>query len=249
MVTVHDGSRDDARLTELWASLSELARARHRRLTVEFVCEAMADRLGADGAFLVVGTGTGAGELRCATSALGTRLAEIEATVGEGPGITVLSIGAPVLVADLGAPVNGRRWPLFAPLAVEAGVRACHVLPLSAGAVRAGALTLHRAGPGSLPPPALGAAFLFAELVWMLLLNEQTRVPDGMLVGPGHGFPLRSPQVHQAAGMVAARLGVSLEDAYARLRARAFAEHRGLADLAADVVARRLRFEPGRDGG
>jgi hypothetical protein len=49
-------------------------------------------------------------------------------------------------------------------------------------------------------------------------------------------------QVHQAAGMISVQLGVSLAEALVRLRARAFAEDRLIAEVAADVVARRLRF-------
>lgn len=78
-----------------------------------------------------------------------------------------------------------------------------------------------------------------------LLLDEQagldtTGVAEDTL-------PLHNPQVHQATGMVAAQLGVGMADAFAHLRARAFAEQRPLGDLAADVVARRRRFD--RDGG
>jgi hypothetical protein len=40
------------------------------------------------------------------------------------------------------------------------------------------------------------------------------------------------------------QLGVSLEEASVRLRARAFASGAKLGDLAADVVGRRLRFDP-----
>jgi len=36
--------------------------------------------------------------------------------------------------------------------------------------------------------------------------------------------------------------GVTIDQAFLMLRARAFAEGRSLAELAADVVARRLRF-------
>ena len=42
--------------------------------------------------------------------------------------------------------------------------------------------------------------------------------------------------------MISAQLGVSLAEALVRLRARAFAEDRLVAEVAADVVARRLRF-------
>jgi hypothetical protein len=48
--------------------------------------------------------------------------------------------------------------------------------------------------------------------------------------------------VHQASGMVAAQLGVSIGEALIRLRAYAFAHDRSLTAVADDVVARELRF-------
>jgi hypothetical protein len=49
-------------------------------------------------------------------------------------------------------------------------------------------------------------------------------------------------EVHQATGMILVQLGVPAQDAFVRLRAHAFATHRRLADVASDVVARRLVF-------
>jgi hypothetical protein len=49
-------------------------------------------------------------------------------------------------------------------------------------------------------------------------------------------------QVHQATGMVMAQVGVTIDQAFLLLRARAFAEGLPLAELATDVVARRVRF-------
>jgi hypothetical protein len=49
--------------------------------------------------------------------------------------------------------------------------------------------------------------------------------------------------VHQAAGMVSVQLGVPVADALIRLRAHAFSTGRSVSDVAADVVARRFRFE------
>jgi hypothetical protein len=51
-------------------------------------------------------------------------------------------------------------------------------------------------------------------------------------------------QVHQATGMVQVQLGVTTDEAFLMLRARAFASGRSLADVSTDVVARRLRFSP-----
>jgi hypothetical protein len=50
--------------------------------------------------------------------------------------------------------------------------------------------------------------------------------------------------VHQAAGMVAVQLGVPVADALVHLRARAFSSDRPVADVADDVINRRLRFSP-----
>jgi ANTAR domain len=49
-------------------------------------------------------------------------------------------------------------------------------------------------------------------------------------------------QVHQASGMVMVQAGVTIEEAFLLLRAHAFAVGRPVADVARDVVERRLRF-------
>jgi hypothetical protein len=49
--------------------------------------------------------------------------------------------------------------------------------------------------------------------------------------------------------MVMIQLGVSLAEAMSRLRAHAYAHERRLGDVARDVVARRLEFEPDRMSG
>ncbi|MFF9896031.1 ANTAR domain-containing protein [Streptomyces longispororuber] len=49
-------------------------------------------------------------------------------------------------------------------------------------------------------------------------------------------------EVHQATGMVMVQLGIGQEQAFDRLRARAFTEGRTVSEVARDVVARRLCF-------
>ena len=48
--------------------------------------------------------------------------------------------------------------------------------------------------------------------------------------------------VHNAAGIVSVQEGISVTEALIRLRAYAFSHGRLLADVARDVVARRLRI-------
>lgn len=197
------------------------------------LCDTAVARLGVDGVTMMVVTTTSWPELRHATDTLGARLAELQVTVGEGPFLDVWREGGPVLVPDLAVPVIQRRWPLFGPLAVEAGAGALFTIPMAVGTIRVGVFALHRVRPGPLAPAALTDALAFAELALRLQLDEQH----------GADLELRTPQVHQATGMIAAQLDVTMEEAFSRLRARAFADQRSLADLATDVVARLLRFD------
>ena len=47
--------------------------------------------------------------------------------------------------------------------------------------------------------------------------------------------------------MLTVQLGVPVTEAFARLRAYAYSEDRRLADVASDIVARRLRLDPDPD--
>jgi len=51
-------------------------------------------------------------------------------------------------------------------------------------------------------------------------------------------------EIHQATGIVSVQLGVTLTAALAHLQGYADTHHRPLADIAADVVAFRLKFDP-----
>lgn len=244
MSIIQRGNPDDSRLVQLWVPMSEHARNQGRTVSVEVVCEVAASVLRVAGAGLLVRTGgTGRMELRCSSAPLCGTLAEIEATVGEGPAIEASRGLAPVLVPDLRSVATMRRWPVYAGLAVEVGALAFFALPLLVGAARVGVLTLCREEPLPLDAAALTDALVFGQIALMLLLDEHAGVSNGDSDLPGNTFTLSDPQVHQAAGMIAAQLELPLDDAYARLRAHAFVDRRPLSEVAAEVVARNLRFE------
>ena len=75
----------------------------------------------------------------------------------------------------------------------------------------------------------------------------QANAPPGQLAAELEAGADFQYVVHQAAGMVAAQLDVSVGQALIRLRAYAFGNDRPLTDVARDVVARTLRFD-GRSG-
>ncbi len=86
---------------------------------------------------------------------------------------------------------------------------------------------------------ALVAADISAEAVLVMQAKESMGVLAPELER-GSNFQY---VVHQAGGMVSSQLEVSVVQALVRLRAYAFSHQRLLADVATDVVARRLRFD------
>ena len=162
-------------------------------------------------------------------------------TLGEGPGVDAFPSG-PSLAADLPAADCRTRWPVYAPAAIEAGVRAVFAFPLRLGGVGVGVMCLYRREPGPLAREQLADALVLTDTVLTLLLDEGlSPTPSAEGRWSGHNSP-RHPEVHQATGMVTVQLGVSPAVALVRLRAYAFSHERRLSDVAKDVVSRRLRF-------
>ena len=141
---------------------------------------------------------------------------------------------------DLG---SDTRWLQYSQEAGRAGIQAAFSSPLQVGAVRLGVLDIYRQQPGPLGEPALTAVHVHSEaaVALLLMMADEKRVLSP-LDDLSELADIR-PVVHQAAGMVAIQLDVTLEVALARLRAAAFAAERSLREVAADVVARRIGLD------
>jgi hypothetical protein len=214
-------------------------------VSVAAVCDAAAVRLGVDGASVTAMSGPDSREPLFASDELSALLEELQFTTGEGPAAEDFRLGAPVLVADLESATA--RWPGFVPEAVAAGARALFALPLQAGAIRVGVLSLYRALPGPLSAGDLADVLLFADIALQLLLDASSGISGSPGYRPLNGLSDRRAVVYQATGMISVQLGVSLEEALARLRAHAFAASVAVGDVAGQVVARRLLFDPGAE--
>ena len=138
------------------------------------------------------------------------------------------------------------RWlagrQAFTPPALRAGVRAVFGFPLRAGAVHLGALNLYRDLPGPLTSDQQADALVMADVVARWVLEVQAGAPldtvaEELEAGADFHFA-----VHNAAGIVSVQEGTSVAEALIRLRAFAFSSDRPLADVAQDVIARRVRL-------
>ncbi|WCN02155.1 GAF and ANTAR domain-containing protein [Streptomyces sp. M92] len=177
----------------------------------------------------------------CASGDRASYLAEIQATLGDGPCVSAAEAGAPVLARDLASGADAGRWPVYAQQATAVGVRAVYALPLGSDAVCLGTLDLYRDTPGPLTGPDLRTARLVAGVMTVALMALE-RGEDAWLdeLAGDHD------EVYRAVGMIMAQLGVGADEALARLRADAFARGRSAYAVARDVLAHHRRFD--RDG-
>ncbi len=213
---------------------------RDEHVMAERICRACIAELDIDGAAISLHTTSPLRQTLYASDATSDLLEELQFTLGEGACMEAARTGRPVLVPDMDDVADSARWPVYAAAVVErAGVGAVFALPLLWATMNLGVLDLHRKAPGSLPPAQLRDAVSAADIAALMLLGLRTDPGEARLWDRSWGNRL---EIHQATGMVVAQLDISATDAFARLRAYAFAEQRLLADVAHDVVARRLRF-------
>lgn len=206
------------------------------------LCGALVEHLALDGATVARVAADGEQDLLHATGATAQDLDELGFSLAEGPGLEASATRRPVLVGDLSSAGARARWPVFAPAAVDAGVQAVFAFPLLAGSWCLGVLQLYRRAAGDLSGPDARQVAGTAEAMTRVALTELVEPPargagswPGDMTGP-------HARVHQASGMVAVLLATQLPDAMARLRAAAFARQVSLVDLAADVLAGRVRL-------
>jgi GAF domain-containing protein/ANTAR domain-containing protein len=229
---------------ERWAGLLAEA-AKDRETQPQHICELCVELLGVSGAGISLVTTSGNHGVVCATDDVSAQIEDLQLTLGEGPCVDAVSSGAPVLVPDLLKPddIVIERWPAFLHGADAAGVRAVFALPLRIGAIGVGALDLYRDRPGDLDDAGLPGALMAADAAAYALLHLDSGRDDDFRDDSDTRSSYQM-QVHQATGMVQVQMGISTEEALLMLRARAYATGRPLADVATDVVTRRLRFSP-----
>jgi hypothetical protein len=207
------------------------------------VCGAAVQTLSACGAGISMMTGDGTRGVGAASDPGSARLEELQFTLGEGPCVDAYASRRPVLVPEL---ANGAmtRWPAYAPAVHENGVRAVFAFPLQVGAARLGVLDVFRDRAGALTSDELRQAVLLADVTVTALLDQHEGGGTAAGIDDLDEAIEDRAELFQAQGMVMVQLGISIGEAMARMRAYAYAENRRLGEVARDIVARQLRFDP-----
>ncbi|MEV6756628.1 GAF and ANTAR domain-containing protein [Streptomyces sp. NPDC051214] len=215
-----------------WQCISAVART--EPITLPVVCRACAEDVDADfaGATLVI-----AGELRLLAAATDERARLVEdaqLVTGEGPCTDAYVHRAPCEAADLHQ--EAARWPAYAPMASEQGARSVLALPLPIGNFTIGAMDVYRCVPTPFSPEQKERTAAYARILALLALDEHPHLlteQSGPAQRGPRGYP---PTVHMAAGVLAAKHGLTPDDALARLRAHSFSHDQPLLHTAEHVI-------------
>lgn len=207
----------------------------------EDLCAPFVDRVAVTGTSVsILGTG-GAHLTVCSSDSVATRLDELHLALGEGPRWEVTRTGRAASSADISLEA-GAPWPVFGAAATLLGARAVFSYPIIVGRVVIGVVDMYRLTPGLLSSDAAAQARSLTRLVAAPAAVKALGAANRHDSPEAPRAPALRREVHQATGMVVFQLDVSANEAFALVRAHAFASDRSVDDVACDVVAGRIDF-------
>ncbi|WP_216208737.1 GAF and ANTAR domain-containing protein [Amycolatopsis aidingensis] len=155
----------------------------------------------------------------------------------DGPCLDAFATGT--RVSDPALTRASGRWPRFATAAGDAGFAAVDALPMRLRSEVIGALNLFRARPGELTDNNLRTAQALVHVATIGLLQERSIRHQEVLTEQLQGALNSRVLIEQTKGLLAERLGVDMEGAFAALRGYARNHNLKLRDVAEAVIAGR----------
>jgi hypothetical protein len=153
----------------------------------------------------------------------------------DGPGLECFRSGTPVRCTDLA--VASVRWPRFASVARAAGFRSVHSVPLLLRGEALGAIDLFNVATGGLSADTAELAQALAAIAAVGLQHRRTISEREVVIGQLQTALSSRILIEQAKGVLAERAQLSVDEAFAALRAHARRSGRKLVDIAAAVVS------------
>ena len=158
----------------------------------------------------------------------------------EGPCLECYTSGAPVHCADLTA--EGIRWPRFAPAACGRGFRGVHAIPMRLRESVIGAMNLFTARVQPLGTDRIALGQALADIATIGIMHERT-IRQYEVVTEQLQTALNSRiLIEQAKGVLAERLGTSIDEAFSLLRKYSRTRNEKLVDIARAIVDGRLQL-------
>lgn len=152
----------------------------------------------------------------------------------EGPCVDAFRSGRPVEQENLSG--GSGRWPQFAAVAVEQGFRSAFALPIRLRDRTVGALNLFYSTEERVEEADVVVAQAWADLAAISVLQHRA-MTQAQLLNEQLSFALNSRiVVEQAKGVISERAGVSLGEAFDRLRSHARRQGLRLTEVAQSAL-------------
>ncbi len=177
-----------------------------------------------------------AGDLRlAASSSEEMRVVELfEIQTDEGPCLDSYRSGQPIVNVDL-MTVDG-RWPRFAPVAIQAGFRSVHALPMRLRGTILGAVNLFNADTGAMAEIDLLAVKALADMATIAIVQHRAAMEAQVLNEHLQNALNDRLLIEQAKGVLAERTGVDIEQGFSTMRNHARNHNLKLVDVARHII-------------
>jgi GAF domain-containing protein len=171
-----------------------------------------------------------------ASSSQAARLVELfELQHDEGPCLDCHRTGEQVTESDLAT--AGERWPRFARRAVAAGYRSVQSFPMRLRGEVLGAMNLFGTEPEILTQDQLALAQAFTDIATISIVQDRLTRDRSLLAEQLEQALTSRVVIERATGIVAGRLTIDVDQAFALMRAGCRRRNRRLTDLAHDIVS------------
>lgn len=215
---------------------------------VAHLCTVAKDLLRCDSASICLNTDHGLAPLDGSDS-VAVEADNLQILWGVGPTITAATSphhahSTASAVSDVTTELDP-RWPLLAELHTVAGMRAVAAFGLRTGGAHLGVLSGYNQQPRTLTTLQLADGLVLATLITEVLLGLHAIDTSSAQIGADQfeelltTTPPASAQIHQAAGIIAERLHISILEGQIRLRALAFRRGDTLDALARQIITHR----------
>ena len=160
-------------------------------------------------------------------------LEELQVRHGEGPCISAYTDRELVCAEDLAAE---RRWPQFCREALDSGVKAVLASPIPFNQSAVGVVTVLSGDVHPWTPEAELALTAFTDLAALMIASIMHGQRQSTLAAQLQGALDSRAVIEQAKGVLAAREGLTMRQAYERLRGLARSRRPRLGELCAEIV-------------
>lgn len=155
----------------------------------------------------------------------------------EGPCLDCYRSGEPVVHPDLS---TANPWPRFGAVALEAGLPSVHAFPMRLRHQVVGTLNLFMSQVGPLSIADIAVAQALAHAATIAILQDNAARDARTTIGQFQHALNSRVAIEQAKGVVSERAGVTMDEAFARLRSHSRSHNLKLSQVAASLVERTL---------